>query len=52
MYDNERPNNPHSSRPVRLAFETENTVSIQTDNQRLNLEISSLESFVLCEYPK
>jgi hypothetical protein len=52
LYDNEKPNNPHSSRPVRLAFETENTVSIQTDNQKLNLEISNVESFVLCEYPK
>jgi hypothetical protein len=51
LYDNERQNN-HSSRSVRLAFETENTVSIQTENQRLNQEISNLESFVLCEDPK
>jgi putative intracellular protease/amidase len=52
LYENERPNNPHSSRPIRLAFETENTASIQTENQRLNHEISNLESFVLCEDPK
>jgi hypothetical protein len=48
LYDNERPNNPHFSRPVRLAFEAENSASIQAENQRLNYEISNLESFVLC----
>jgi hypothetical protein len=52
LFDNERPNNPHSSRPVRLAFEVENSASIQAENQRLNHEISNLESFVLCEDPK
>jgi hypothetical protein len=51
LYDNERQNN-HSSRSFRLAFETENTVSIQIENQRLNHEISNLESLVLCEDPK
>ena len=51
LYDNERQNN-HSSRSVRLAFETKNTASIQIENQRLNHEISNLESFVLCEDPK
>ena len=52
LYDNERPNNTHSSRPVRLAFEAENSASIQAENQGLNHEISNLESFVLCEDPK
>jgi hypothetical protein len=33
-----------------LAFE--NSASIQAENQRLNHEISNLESFVLCEDPK
>jgi hypothetical protein len=28
LCDNERPNNPHSSRPVRLAFDAENSASI------------------------
>ena len=35
-----------------LAFEVENSASIQAENQRLNHEISNLESFVLCEDPK
>ena len=52
LYENERPNNPHSSRPVRLAFETENSASIQAENQRLKQEINSLEKFVLSEDPK
>jgi hypothetical protein len=52
LYENERPNNPHSSRPVRLAFETENSASIQAKNQRLKQEINSLEKFVLSEDPK
>ncbi len=41
LYDNET-NNSHSSRPVRLAFEAENSASIQAENQRLNHEISNL----------
>ena len=52
LYDNERPNNPHSSRPVRLVFKTENSASIQAENQRLKQEINSLEKFVLSEDPK
>jgi hypothetical protein len=52
LYDNEGPNNPHSTRPVRLAFEAENSASIQAENQRPNHEISSLDKFVLSEDPK
>jgi hypothetical protein len=35
-----------------LAFEAENSASIQAENQRLNHEINSLEKFVLSEDPK
>jgi len=43
LYDNERPNNPHSSRPVRLAFEAENSASIQAENQRLKMKSAILK---------
>jgi hypothetical protein len=39
----------HSFRPVRLTFETENSASIQAENERLKQEISSLENFSLCK---
>jgi hypothetical protein len=52
LYDNERPNNPHSSRPVQLAFDNENSASIQAENQLLKQEINSLEKFFLSEDPK
>ena len=51
LYNNERANNHHSSRPVRLAFETENSASIQVENERLKQEISNLEKFELSENP-
>ena len=51
-YDNERPNNPHPSRPVRLAFETEILASIQAENEILKEEISNLDKFELSENPK
>jgi hypothetical protein len=52
LYDNERPNNPHSSRPVQLAFDNDNSASIQAENQLLKQEINSLEKFFLSEDPK
>jgi hypothetical protein len=52
LYENERSNNPHSSRPIRLAFESENSASIQAENHRLKQEISSLEKYILSEDPK
>ncbi len=39
----------HSFRPVRLTFETENSASIQAENERLKQEISSLKIFCLCK---
>jgi hypothetical protein len=33
LYDNERPNNSRSPRPVRLAFESDNSALIPAENQ-------------------
>ena len=51
LFDDERPNNPHSSRLVQWAFDTENSASIQAENQKLKREINSLEKFVLSDNP-
>ena len=45
LYDNPRPNNPHSCRPIRLAFEPENSDSIRAEHERLKFEIENLQEF-------
>jgi hypothetical protein len=45
-------NNPHSCRPLRLAFEKENSETIQIEYQRLQKEMNQLQNYLISENPK
>ena len=51
LFNCPRPNNPHSCRPIRLSFETENSSAIELEHSRLQSEIESLEDYVVSQLP-
>ena len=52
IWDCSRPNNPHTCRPLRLSFETENKETSVAENERLAAEIDNLEDYTVSENPK
>ena len=52
VYRNPLPNSPHSCRPIRLSYESENQGTILRESENLQQQAANLEPFILSEDPE